>query len=66
MTSITEIQEAILGLDKADYAQLRQWFNELDWENWDQRIEADSDAGKLDFLIDEVAQAKEQGALQDL
>ncbi len=66
MSSIAEIQQAILGLAKADYVQLRQWFNELDWTEWDRRIELDSDGGKLDFLIDDAAEAKEQGKLQEL
>ena len=63
MTSVTEIQQAILALPEADYVQLRHWFNELDWEEWDRRIEADSRDGKLDFLIAEVM---EQSTLKEL
>ena len=44
MSGIAEIQEAILALQDNDYAQLRQWFGELDWEKWDREIEADSEA----------------------
>ena len=58
MSSITEIQQAILSLPEADYLQLRHWFNELDWEKWDRQIEADSESGKLDFLIAEAFEAK--------
>ncbi len=58
MSSITEIQQAILSLPEADYLQLRHWFNELDWEKWDRQIEEDSESGKLDFLI---AEAREIG-----
>ena len=32
----------------------------LDSENWDRQIEADSDDGKLDFLIDEAFETKEK------
>ena len=39
MSNITEIQQAILALSEADYVQLRHWFTELDWENWDCQIE---------------------------
>ena len=42
MSNITEIQQAILALSEADYVQLRQWFSELDSENWDRQIAADS------------------------
>ena len=66
MSRIAKIQQAILALPEADYRQLRQWFSELDWEKWDREIEADSDAGKLDFLIAEALEEKEKGTLQDL
>jgi hypothetical protein len=66
MTSVTEIQQAIIALPEADYLQLRQWFSELDWEKWDRRIEADSKGGKLDFLTAEAFEAKEKGRLKEL
>ena len=50
MSTINEIQRAILALPEADYVQLRRWFSELDWKKWDEQIEADSQAGKLDSL----------------
>ena len=58
MSTITEIQQAIISLSKSDYAQLRLWLSEYDWEKWDQQIEADSDDGKLDFLVDQATEAK--------
>ena len=70
MTTITEIQEAILALHKSEYAELRQWLAELEaerrWEEWDEQIEADSDAGKLDFLIAEALESKANGTLEEL
>ena len=66
MSSVTEIQQAILSLPEADYLQLRHWFNELDWEKWNRQIEADSEYGKLDFLIAKAFDAKEKGTLKDL
>ena len=35
MPSITEIQQAILVLPKDEYARLREWLSDLDWERWD-------------------------------
>ena len=64
--NITKIQEEILALSETDYRQLKQWFNDLEWETWDRQIEADSNAGKLDFLIDEALEAKEKGTLKNL
>ena len=66
MSTIAEIKAAIETLPDADYKHLRHWFNENDWNNWDRQIEADSQAGKLDFLLSEARQEKSKGNLQDL
>ena len=66
MASIAKIQEEILALSETDYQQLRQWFNELDKDEWDRQIEEDSNAGKLDFLITEAIEAKKKGTLKNL
>lgn len=44
----------------SEFARLRKWFAEKDWEMWDKQIEIDVAAGKLDFLIEEARAAKEQ------
>ncbi|MFH1909153.1 MAG: hypothetical protein ABIL11_17525 [Chloroflexota bacterium] len=54
MTKVQEIQAAIESLPREEYVHLRQWFSEREWEQWDKQIEADSEAGKLDFLIKEA------------
>ena len=66
MTSVTEIQQAILALPESDFVQLRQWLSELDWDKWDRQIESDSASGKLDFLIANAEESKRQGTLQEL
>lgn len=66
MTKIAEIKDAIMALPDSDYVELRQWFSELDREKWDRQIEADSKAGKLDFLISEAFEEKETGRLQGI
>lgn len=63
MSTVAEIQRAILDLPEADYRQLCQWVSDLDWERWDGRIEADSEAGTLDFLVREARDPAEQRAL---
>ena len=64
--SVEAIQSAIASLTPAEYARLRQWFIERDWEQWDKQIEEDAQAGKLDFLIAEAMAEKAQGQLRDL
>ena len=66
MSTIPEIQQAILALPQDDYVRLRKWFGELDWNKWDEQIEADSKNGKLDFLVDQAMDAKANGTLLDL
>ena len=66
MKTVAEIRQAILELPEADYAQLSRWFHELDWERWDAEIEQDARDGKLDSLVEQAAQAKADGTLQEL
>ena len=66
VSSVEEIQSAIVSLAPEEYARLREWFIERDWEQWDQQIEADARAGKLDFLIAEAMAEKAQGQLRNL
>ena len=55
--AIERLQAEIEALSDEDFAQLRDWFLERDWERWDRQLEADVAAGKLDFLIDEARTA---------
>ena len=66
MTQIEAIQAEIESLSREDFARLREWIAEQDWQNWDRQIERDSAAGKLDFLREEVQAAKQQGELREL
>lgn len=66
MSKINTIRKAIESLSEDEYVELRQWFAERDWKKWDQEIEKDSKAGKLDFLVREAFDNKRQGKLKDL
>ena len=66
MLSVEEIKSAIASLSQEDYTRLRDWFSERDWEKWDEEIEKDSSAGKLDFLVKEAVAEKKQGLLEKL
>ncbi len=66
MSSVEEIKGAILSLPAEEYLQLRQWFTDLDWAKWNKEIEADDAAGRLDPLVAEALEAKENGTLQEL
>lgn len=50
------IWEAIGNLSEEDYRKLRKWMEEE--EEWDREMEEAAESGALDFLIDEVNEAK--------
>lgn len=66
MLKVEEIQAAIESLSEDEYVRLRRWFSERDWQKWDRQIEADSEVGKLEFLIKEAFEEKAKGELKEL
>ena len=66
MTTVSELQKVILSLSEAEYAELRGWLLDEDWERWEREFDQDVRAGKLDTLADEALQAKARGELKDL
>ena len=66
MTRIEEIENAVASLAVEEYCQFREWFLERDWAQWDKQILADSESGKLDFLVKEAMEEKSRGDLRDL
>lgn len=66
MQTVEEIQQAIEALSEEDYERIRQWLAEADWDDWDRQIAADSEAGRLDFLVQVALENKRRGLLRDL
>ena len=60
MVSITEIQEAIRVLPETEYVRLRQWISAWTGNAGTASVEADAEAGRLDFLVAEAREAKAQ------
>ena len=54
MSKVESIEEQIKALSADELAQLRAWFLEFDWALWDQQLERDVAAGKLDALAAEA------------
>ena len=50
MNKVRDIQSAIKNLSKEDKVALREWFQQLDAEEWDKQFEEDAKSGKLDDL----------------
>ena len=66
MTDVEQIERQIEHLDDQAFARLRHWFFEYNHARWDRQIEADSDAGKLDFLADEARAEHRAGKTRPL
>lgn len=52
--SVQEIESAIAKLSPRELAELSAWFADYHAKVWDQQIEDDLEAGRLDALLDEV------------
>ena len=61
MSSVNEIEEAVLRLTPAELDAFRAWFAEFDATAWDRQIEDDVAAGRLDALADEALEDHRAG-----
>ena len=52
---LEHLQLEIDALADDEFAQLRRWIADRDWERWDEQLEVDDELGKLDFLFDEAS-----------
>lgn len=66
MLDLYEIKKKIEQLPKEQFEDLWQWFAQKDWNNWENQISKDSKKGKLDFLIKEALEEKDNNQLQAL
>jgi hypothetical protein len=51
MSNLNELKSRLEALPAEDFTEIYRWMSEIDWRMWDKEIEADSKAGKLDFLM---------------
>ena len=65
MSRVEEIEAAIDGLPQEEYRRIVQWFRAREQRRWDEQMDADSLAGKLDFLFDEAESESAKGLLRE-
>jgi hypothetical protein len=63
---IKEIESAIASLPPSELAELAKWFEEFQARAWDERLERDVKAGRLDELIEQAGRDFEQGRCEPL
>ena len=66
MKTVAEITQAIKSLPEAEFSNLMKWVWDHDWERWDRQLEEDIKAGRLEFLKEEVLEARKQGLIGTL
>ncbi|PSN20720.1 hypothetical protein C7271_00560 [filamentous cyanobacterium CCP5] len=66
MSSLQQIEAAILNLAENEFEQLREWLLEIDFERWDRQIEQDAAEGKLDALANEAIAEFEAGHCREI
>jgi hypothetical protein len=66
MIQIELLEQYITELDDISFAKLRDWFIEFDQSRWDKKLEADSNAGKLDFIINKALAEHHAGKTREL
>ena len=65
MSRVEEITAAVASLPAADYQQFVEWFRAREEARWDQQMDHDSLAGKLDFLFEEAETEAAADRLRD-
>jgi hypothetical protein len=63
---IKEIESAIERLPPSELAELARWFDEFQARIWDEQLEQDVEAGRLDALLKQAEQDFEQGQCEPL
>jgi hypothetical protein len=66
MSKIENLEREIQGLSPAELAAFRRWFREFDARAWDQQIEEDVQAGRLDGLANAALRDFESGRCDEI
>jgi hypothetical protein len=66
MPKVEQIKSAILKLSPRELSHLADWVLDLDEHRWEEQIERDIAAGKLDFLEQEALLGIEVGNCRTL
>ena len=66
MTTVDDIKEAVSKLPPGDLDRFRAWFDAFEEARFDQKIERDAEAGKLDGLAEQAAAEFRQGRAREI
>lgn len=54
MGQLEQLEERVRSLSAAELSEFRVWFAEFDAQVWDEQIVSDSNAGRLDALVEQA------------
>lgn len=66
MSRVEEIEKSVQALSPQELASFREWFIRFDEAAWDEKIERDASAGKLDALANAALRAHRTGKSREL
>ncbi len=66
MTKLETIEKAVLELSADEQAKFRQWFAEYDARVFDEKLERDAKAGKLDERAKRARAAHKAGLTREI
>ena len=64
--TIEDLEKAVAKLPPDQFAKFRAWFEEFDAARFDQKIERDAKAGKLDRMADQAVDDFRKGRAREL
>jgi len=64
--TIEDLENAVTQLPPDQFAQFRDWFERFDANRFDQKIERDLQAGKLDRLGDQAIEDFRKGRAREI
>ncbi len=66
MSTIEEIENAVINLPPKELAKFQKWFEEFQAKAWDQQLEEDVKMGKLDKFAKEAEKEFRAGRCREL
>lgn len=66
MSTLKQIEAAILALSSDEFQQLKQWLFDVDYQHWDEQLEQDIADGKLEALAEEAIAEFKSGNCREI
>jgi hypothetical protein len=65
VSRVQEIEAAIDRLSLEEFRSIARWLREREQQRWDEQLDSDSAAGRLDFLFEEAEAESQKGPLRE-